>query len=268
MIGYEVFAEASLGSESAKALESALEPLYEEQKQRYEGLIRSCEETIAIYESELADFHVTPLPPNWKIRKPSDFPAGRARSRSQWAEQLGISKANVGDALNRAGIQRTPYTEKINVTSKHDLLTQARQRNARIMAVESDGVYQTYDKAMNITDGMTAFLQPPAEHEIESDEQPVFKSAPAKPPVSAPEENTTEPTDNMKPPGNWYKASWDPQFIYWELVKACCLLHGYQVKDGVGIHDPQTGEVWRNPTIHDLVCLITGTEPDPRQEVT
>ena len=268
VIGYEVFAEAPLGSESAKALESALEPLYEEQEQRYEGLKRSCEESIAIYEAELADFHATPLPPNWKIKKPSQFPAGRARaifdadpkarSRSQWAEQLGISKASVGDALDRAGIRRTPYTEKINVTSKHDLLTQARQRNVRIMAVGSDGGYQPYDAAMDITDGMTAFLQPTAKHEIVSDEQPILKPAPAKPPVSAPEENTKEPADNMKPPGNWYKASWDPQFIYWELVKACCLLHGYQVKDGVEIYDPQTGEVWRNPTVHDLVCLITG----------
>ena len=71
----------------------------------------------------------------------------------------------------------------------------------------------------------------------------------------------------MERPGNWYKASWDPQFIYWELVKACCLLHGYQVKDGVGIYDPQTGEVWPNPSLHELVSLITETDPARKQEI-
>ena len=45
---------------------------------------------------------------------------------------------------------------------------------------------------------------------------------------------------------------------YWELVKACFLLHGYRVKDGIGLFDPQTGEVWPNPTLHELVRLITG----------
>ena len=39
--------------------------------------------------------------------------------------------------------------------------------------------------------------------------------------------------DCMEKPGNWTKSSWDPQFIYWELIKACCLLHGYQVMDAV-----------------------------------
>ena len=60
----------------------------------------------------------------------------------------------------------------------------------------------------------------------------------------------------------------DPQFIYWELVQACCLLHGYAVKDGVGIYDPRMGEVWTNPTLHEVVRLITGksdvSEPSPR----
>ena len=77
--------------------------------------------------------------------------------------------------------------------------------------------------------------------------------------------------DNMKQPGNWYKASWDPQFIYWELVKACCLLHGYQVKDGLGIYDPQTGEVWPNPSLHELIRLITGqsaaADPTTKQQL-
>ena len=65
----------------------------------------------------------------------------------------------------------------------------------------------------------------------------------------------------MERPGNRYKPGWDPQFIYWELVKACCLLHEYKVKEGVGIYNPRTGEIWTNPTLYELVGLITG-EPD------
>ena len=64
--------------------------------------------------------------------------------------------------------------------------------------------------------------------------------------------------DNMQRPGNWHKPSWDPQFIYWELVKAYFLLHGYRVKDGIGLYNPQTGEVWPNPTLHELISRITG----------
>ena len=62
----------------------------------------------------------------------------------------------------------------------------------------------------------------------------------------------------MKKPGNWHKPHWDPQFIYWELVKACYLLHRYQVRDGVGIYDPETGEIWANPTFDEVVSLIIG----------
>ena len=71
----------------------------------------------------------------------------------------------------------------------------------------------------------------------------------------------------MRKPGNWHKPSWDPQFIYWELVKACYLLHGYEVIDDIGITDPRTSEVWTNPTLEDLVRLISG-EPDVAQPDT
>ena len=70
----------------------------------------------------------------------------------------------------------------------------------------------------------------------------------------------------MDKPGNWRRASWDPQFIYWELVKACCLLHGYQVKERVGIYNPQTGEIWTNPTLHEVISLITAPNEDTKQE--
>ena len=65
----------------------------------------------------------------------------------------------------------------------------------------------------------------------------------------------------MEKPGNWTKSSWDPQFIYWELVKACCLLHGYEALDVIGIVNPETGEVWTNPTLDELISLITGEAP-------
>jgi len=123
IIGFEVFAAAPLGSESAKALELALEPLLQAQKQRYERLVRQCEDIIARHKADLADRKVTPLPENWKIRKKSDLPAGKARaifdadgknrSRSQWAELLGISKGSVGKVLDDAGIQRTAVIKKV-----------------------------------------------------------------------------------------------------------------------------------------------------------
>ncbi len=80
IIGYEVFAQAPLESESAKALEEALEPLYKAQKQRYKRPVRDCEDILASYEADLADYQVTPLPPNWKVRKKADLPAGMAHA--------------------------------------------------------------------------------------------------------------------------------------------------------------------------------------------
>lgn len=97
------------------------------------------------------------------------------------------------------------------------------------------------------------------------------KAPPATPRVLTPAASTTKRADNMEPTGNWHNANWDPQCNYWELVKACCPLHGYEVKDGVGIYDPQTGEIWTNPTLEDVISPITGepgdADPDMKQEV-
>ena len=156
IIGFEVFAAAPLGSESAKALE----PLLQAQKQRYERLVRQCEDIIARHKADLADRKVTPLPANWKIRKKSDLPAGKARaifdadgknrSRSQWAELLGISKGSVGKVLDDAGIQRTTVIKKVKVNSKRELLRKAAKEQARIMRVENDEGSQTFVATMDI----------------------------------------------------------------------------------------------------------------------
>ena len=140
IIGYEVFAEAPLGSESAKALEKALEPLYEAQKERYRRLAQKCEAIIARHQLELTDLQAKALPLNWKIRKKSDLPAGLARaifnadgenrSRSQWATLLGISEGGVGKALERAGIKRTARIKRVTATSKRDLLSKASKERA------------------------------------------------------------------------------------------------------------------------------------------
>ncbi len=45
------------------------------------------------------------------------------------------------------------------------------------------------------------------------------------------------------------------RFTRGELVKACCLLHEYKMKEGVGIYDPRTGEIWTNPTLADFLGL-------------
>ena len=276
ILGFDVFAAAPLASEFAIALEMALEPLMEAQKQRYERLVRKCEEIIARDEAKLADRQVTPLPPDWKIRKKSDLPAGVARaifevdglnrSRSQWADELGISYGSVGTVLNRAGIQRTPRIKEVKARSKGELLSKAGKARARIMRVETDEGSQPFDAAMEITGEVIATLQPPAEHEIISDEQPVIRPTPAKPPVAPEPESRSERADNMEKPGKWHKASWDPQFRYWELIKVCRLKHGYQVKEGVGVYDPETGEIWRNPSFDDLVRLIIKIESSKSAE--
>ncbi len=64
----------------------------------------------------------------------------------------------------------------------------------------------------------------------------------AKPPDTAAEHRRTAPADDTNNPGNWTKSSWAPYFIHLELVKACCLLHGYKVLEDVGVYDPRTGE--------------------------
>lgn len=115
---------------------------------------------------------------------------------------------------------------------------------------------------MEISEGSVMIVQPTARHEIVSDEKQIIKAASAKPSLAPAVEKPTKHTDNMIRPGNWHKASWDPQFIYWELVKACSLLHGYAVIDDIGIADPQTGEIWTNPTLDELVWLITGQPAD------
>ena len=275
LIAFNVFAEALLGSSLAKALESALEPLYTKQKKRFESLLYVCEQKIAAYQADLEDLHATSLP-DWTIDKPSEFPALLARgiydadpedrSMREWARLLGISKASVAATLTRAAIKRTAYTEKHEVNSQREAKDKARELGAKIVAVEADGAHELYDAAMEINQGSIVVLQPTALHEIVSDEKQIIKAAAAKPSITAPAETPSKRADNMKKPGNWHKPSWDPQFLYWEMVKACCLLHGYEVIDDIGLSDPQTGEVWTNPTLASLVRLITGepgdAEPD------
>ena len=278
IIGFEVFAEAPLGSESAKALKMALEPLYEAQKQSYKRLARKCEEIIARHQADLADRQATPLPPNWKIRKKSDLPAGKAhaifeadgkkRSRSQWAKLLGISKGSVGKVLECANIKRTPVIKTVTARSKRELLTKARKENARIMDVETGEGKQPFDAAMDFRGEVTATLQPTAEHELISNEQPEIRPTPAKPQVLPEPETRSERAENMEKPGNWRKASWDPQFRYWELVKICRFKRGYEVKEGVGIYDPDTSEIWLNPSFSCLVSLITGVKSNESEEFT
>ena len=180
------------------------------------------------------------------------------RSKAEWARLLGISEPSVHDTLTRASIQRIAYTDEVTVSSERDAREQARKRNAMITGVKVDGVYQKYDAAMGIPKGSVVMLQPPSRHEIISNEKQALKSPPANTsgfPGPAP---ATGRNENMEKPGNWHKPRWDPQFIYWELVKACCLLHGYKVRDGLGFYFPKTGEIWTNPSLHQLITLVTG----------
>ena len=277
LIGSDVFAEAPLGSEYAKALQFSLGSLYLEQRQRYERLARACEDTIADCEADLHNYHATPLPLDCKIKQPADFLAMLARaiyeaepqdrSRTKWAELLGISKASVGAVLERVGIQRRAYTVEVEVDSADTARSEARERDAKIMGIGADGSYLRFDVTMDIAKGSTAILQPPAEHSIVSAEQPPTKSASAQPRVIPAAETVTGRAAHMERPGNWHKPAWDPQFIYWELVKACRLLHGFQLRDGVGIYDPSTGEVWENPTLPQLASLVIGPSSGARRDV-
>ena len=171
------------------------------------------------------------------------------RSMREWMRLLGISKGSVDTVLQRAGIERTAYTVKKKVNSQREARHQARELGAKIIAAEVDGSHETYDASMDIPQDSTVFLQPTARHQVVSDEKQIVKAAAAAPSLAPAEDSAPARADNMEKPGNWTKASWDPQFIYWELVKACCLLHGYEVLDGVGLVHPSTGEVWTNPTL-------------------
>ena len=274
VIDFKVFDQAQLGSEFTKTLQSALEPLYMQQQQRFESLKYACDQKIAAYQADLDDLSLTPLP-DWTIDKPCELPALLARgiydadpedrSKREWERLLGISDSSVRRTLNRAGIECRADTVRVEVASQRDAKDLARERGAKILGIEAEGGYKPYEATMDIPQGSVAILQPPARHEIVSDEKQIINAPPTTPRVLPPGETTTVRADNMGRPGNWHKASWDPQFIYWELVKACFLLHGYQVKDGIGLYNPQTGEVWPNPTLHELIRLIIGqpTVADP-----
>ncbi|MCY3781782.1 MAG: hypothetical protein OXG78_15820 [Chloroflexi bacterium] len=244
--------------------------MYQEQKKRFESLKLSCEQTIAAYQAELEDLSATPLP-DWTIDQPCELPAMLARgiynedqenrSKREWMRMLGISKTGVHTVLKRAGIQRRPYTVKEEVNSQREARERARELNAKIIAAEVDGAHQLNDAAMDLPQNSAVILQPTAEHTIVSDDKQIVKAPPAKSSAEPAGASAPERAANMEKPGNWTKASWDPQFIYWELVKACCLLHSYEVIDDVGIYDPSTGEVWTDPTVDELLALITREPP-------
>ena len=105
LIGFEVFDEALPGSNFAKTLESTLEPLYKEQKQRFESLLYVCQQKVAAHRENLKNLHATALP-DWTIDKPSELPALLARgiyeadpedrSKREWSRLLGISPGKRG----------------------------------------------------------------------------------------------------------------------------------------------------------------------------
>ena len=101
------------------------------------------------------------------------------RSKREWARLLGISKASVADTLKRAGIKRRADILRVEVDSQGDAKDQARELGAKILGIEADGHYKPYEAAMDIPQGSVAILQPPARHEIVSDEKQIIKAPPA-----------------------------------------------------------------------------------------
>ena len=194
LVGFEVFDQVLQGSTFRKTLESALEPLYKEQQQRFERLKRFCDGTIANYQADLNDLSATPLP-DWTIDKPTELPALLARGiynadpqdrgKAEWARLLGISRSSVPKTLQRASIERRAYTKKEEMDSQREAKDRARELGAKIVGVELDGSYLPYDAAMDIPQGSKAIFQPPAKHEIVSDEKQIVKAPPAKPSIPA-----------------------------------------------------------------------------------
>ena len=119
------------------------------------------------------------------------------RGKREWARLLGICKSSVRRTLNRAGIECTADTVRVEVDSQRDAKDQARERGAKILGIEADGHYKPYEAAMDIPQDSVAILQPPARHEIVSDEKQIIKAPPAKPRVLPPGETTTVRADNM-----------------------------------------------------------------------
>ena len=103
------------------------------------------------------------------------------RSKREWAWLLGISESSVDATLKRAAIKRTAYTEEKEVDSQREAKDWARELGAKIVGLEVDGGYLPYDAAMDIREGTIAIFQPPAKHEIVSNEKQIVKAPPAKP---------------------------------------------------------------------------------------
>ena len=106
LIGFEVFDQVLQGSSFRKTLESALEPLYKEQQQRFERLKRFCDGTIANYQTDMDDLSATPLP-DWTIDKPSELPGPCWRAVSTTTTRKIAAKGNGRDCL---GLARPVWT--------------------------------------------------------------------------------------------------------------------------------------------------------------
>ena len=98
---------------------------------------------------------------------------------------LGFASQVCADTLNRAGIECTADTVRVEVASQRHAKDLARERGAKILGIEADGHYKPYEAAMDIPQGSVAIFQPPARHKIFSDEKQIIKAPPAKPHVSA-----------------------------------------------------------------------------------
>ena len=109
-------------------------------------------------------------------------PEDRSKRESAWL--LGISESSVDATLKHAGIKRTAYTEEQEGNSQREAKGRARELGAKIVGVEVDGSYHPYDAAMDIPKGSLAIFQPPAKHEIVSDEKQIVKAPPAKPSIT------------------------------------------------------------------------------------
>ena len=168
------------------------------------------------------------------------------------------------------------YIKCIEITDTSHIVKRDNEGNPtryakRAYSVEDDRLNDVIKDAKSNGLAVDVILQPPAKQQTISDSQPpkavkslleVDKSQQADDSIGdavsvAPNlQKESKPIDNTRPAGNHYDASYDPQFVYWELAKAIKLLKGYIFRDD-RLCDPQTGEILViNPTAQNLVDIL------------
>jgi hypothetical protein len=271
----------NLDNETLIELNTVLESVYLAQVDDHSQQMAKIKVKYTKLKFSLEDKYSTPLPPNWTLTKPSQYKALFLRaivedtdddySRKELCETVGISNSSLSATFKNAGIENRYKELRIPVKTADSALLIAKEERAYIKWIaitDSEDKGTTY-KPFNLdTAEMTiktavgqgynvqAVLQPPAQQHIVTDSQPQ--------PVQKQPSNTIrvpKQPSNARKAGYHHEASYDPQFVYWELAKAIKIVKGYTFR-GDALHEDSTSEIFAvNPTARELVDILLDRVP-------